>query len=38
MEDDPMMPPEFLLLIVGTVLAVGISIEFKRPVRQTNPF
>ena len=33
-----MMPPEFLLLIVGTVLAAGISIEFLRPIRQTSPF
>jgi hypothetical protein len=37
MEDD-LMPIEFLMLIVGTVLAIGISIEFKRPLRQTNPF
>ena len=38
MEDDPMIPVEFLMLIAGTVLAAGISIEFLRPLRQTNPF
>ena len=33
-----MIPVEFLMLIAGTVLAAGISIEFLRPLRQTNPF
>lgn len=33
-----MLNPEFIMLIAGTVLAMGISIEFIRPLRQTSPF
>lgn len=33
-----MMSPEFLMLIVGTVFATVISIEFLRPLRPTSPF
>lgn len=33
-----MMPYEFLMLIAGAVLGLGISIEFLRPIRQTSPF
>lgn len=33
-----MMPVEFIMLIAGTILGAAISIEFLRPMRQTNPF
>jgi len=32
-----MMTPEVLMLI-GAVMAGAISLEFLRPLRQTNPF
>jgi hypothetical protein len=37
MEDESMMTPE-LLMLIGTVIATGISIEFLRPVRRGSAF
>ncbi len=32
-----MVTPE-LLMLIGAVIGAGISIEFLRPLRPTNPF
>ena len=32
-----MVTPE-LLMMIGAVIGAAISIEFLRPLRQTNPF
>jgi hypothetical protein len=27
-----------ILMLLGTVIAVGMSVDFLRPLRRTNPF
>lgn len=32
------MSPGGMLLLLGTLIAVGMSLDFIRPLRQTSPF
>jgi hypothetical protein len=32
------MSPAGMLMLIGALIAVGMSLDFIRPLRQTSPF